>query len=173
MQKIYVTGIPGSGKSTLAHELHERGIAAFDIDQIPGFCYWRNRKTHERREKDEYKQGGMGREWVEAHEWRCDAEVKGCLIGIRLSSGITSNQEEYLHLFEKFSYYSAGEKLFTVLIRTNQIFGKQKSEQESILSWYKQFEERMIKTGAIPISTEQPISAVADVVMSVGEKTQR
>ena len=120
----------------------------------------------------------MGREWVEAHEWRCDAEKLRELFDREdtiVVLGITSNQEEYLHLFEKIFLLQCTEKTFLHRLdtRTNQIFGKQKSEQESILSWYKQFEERMIKTGAIPISTEQPISAVADVVMSVGEKTQR
>ena len=48
--------------------------------------------------------------------------------------------------------------------RTNNDFGKGKSEQEHILSWHKNFEKRMIDKGAVPINTEQPIEAVAEII---------
>lgn len=166
MSKIYVTGIPGSGKSTLAQELNKRRVPAFDVDKIPGLCQWQDRKTHE---WDVYREEGMGRAWVEAHEWVCDPEKMKKLLtkaDTIVVLGIPSNQELYLGLFDKLFLLQCPERTFLhrLTTRDNEFFGKDKTEQGHILVWYKKFEERMINAGATPINTEQPIEVVADII---------
>jgi broad-specificity NMP kinase len=43
--KILITGIAGTGKSTIVPALQERGITAIDLHDVPGLCFWQNKKN--------------------------------------------------------------------------------------------------------------------------------
>ncbi|MBI3335917.1 MAG: AAA family ATPase, partial [Candidatus Portnoybacteria bacterium] len=139
MPKIYITGVSGTGKSTLAKELNRLGIFAIDMDTVEGLCHWRNKKTGERT----YYYSGIGRDWIEAHEWLCDIEKLKKLLkkdGLVAVLGLASNQDEYLNLFDKVFLLHCGEKTFLHRLNTRKgkdEFARDPSEQEHILSWYK------------------------------------
>ena len=165
MPKIYITGVSGTGKSTLAAELNKRGFLAFDVDVVPGLCHWQDKET---KEMAEYSYGA-DKEWLAAHDWVADEEQLSKLLkkaDTVVVLGMTSNQERYFHLFDKIFLLRCSPEVFISRIdaRTNNDFGKGKSEQEHILSWHKNFEKRMIDKGAVPINTEQPIEAVAEII---------
>ena len=49
-------------------------------------------------------------------------------------------------------------------------FAKDKDEQTHILSWYREFEKKMLDGGAVSINTEDSISAVVEKIIT-GIKT--
>lgn len=168
MSKFYITGIAGTGKSTLAQELNKRGITALDMDSVPSLCHWKNKVTGE---KGEYK-SGIGKDWIEAHNWICDVVKLQELLDKYSDNivivGIASNRDEYILLFDKVFLLHCGEEtlLRRLSTRDTNVFAKEKSEQEQLLGWYKDFEEKMLKYGAVPINTEEPINVVADRIVA-------
>ncbi|MBI1982447.1 MAG: AAA family ATPase [Candidatus Levybacteria bacterium] len=160
----YITGISGTGKSAIASELRKDNIQAYDIDEIKGICHWRHKESGEKA----IYYTGIGREWLDAHEWICDEEKLKELLDKHSHSdvvvvGIASNQENYLKYFDKFFLLYCGKETFLKRLNTRNegnAFGKDKSEQEQILSWYKDFENRMIKLGAMPINTERKLEDI-------------
>lgn len=168
MRKFYITGVSGTGKSALAKELEKRSIRTIDIDDVPELCHWKNKLTGK---KAKY-QSGVGKDWIEAHDWICDRNKLMKLLDENgntiVVTGIASNQDEYLDLFDKIFLLHCREETFLHRLNTRDEneFAKEKSEQEHVLSWYKEFEEKMRKWGAIPIDTEASISTVADQIIS-------
>jgi broad-specificity NMP kinase len=170
MSNFFITGVSGTGKSTLAEELGKRNVAVFDIDSVPRLCHWRNRATHE---KADY-QYGIGKDWLDAHEWICDVEkLKKLLDGVAGNAvvvGLASNQDDFLNLFDKIFLLRCKRETFLSRLSTrdgdNQ-FAKEKSEQEHILSWYEDFETKTIKQGAAPLDTDEnsPVK-IADKIIA-------
>lgn len=170
-KKIYITGISGSGKSAIAKELKNRGIFAFDIEQADGLCSWVDKKTHQR--VSDYI---PTRDWLEAHDWICDEEKLKEHINTAkdtiIVTGIATNQDDYLKLFDKIFLLQCKEKTFLNRLETRHTkpgengFGKLAAEREYALKGYRDFEDKMIKVGAIPINAELPITEVADKILS-------
>lgn len=163
-RKYYITGIAGTGKSTLASELRKHNILTYDVDVIEGLCHWRHKET---KEKARYFTG-VGKDWIDAHEWICDEEMLRSMLDKHPDSdvivvGIASNQENFLKLFNNVFLLYCSEETFIHRLNTRSEgnnFAKDKSEQEQILSWYKDFQEKMIQLGAIPINTDKPLEEV-------------
>lgn len=163
-RNYYITGIAGTGKSTLASELRKYNITTYDIDKVKGLCHWQHKET---KLKAKYFTG-VGKEWIDAHEWICDLEMLKEILKRHPGSdvvvfGIASNQEDYLKLFDKVFLLCCSEETFINRLNTRNEgnnFAKDKSEQEQILSWYKDFQNRMIKIGAISINTDEPLKKV-------------
>lgn len=168
MPKIYITGVSGTGKSIVAEELNKRGIVAFDIDAVKDLCGWRDKETGEK--ADYYS--GIGKDWIEAHKWLCDVEKLRELLkkdDTVVVLGLASNQDEYLNLFDRIFLLHCSEKTFLHRLNTREgedEFARDSSEQEHILSWYKDFEKKMIERGAIAISIEDPLAIVVDKIQS-------
>ena len=153
----------------MAKELINRGIVAFDIDTVEGLCHWRNRNNARRADY----QPGIGKDWIEAHEWICDVEKLEKLLTEHgdtvVAVGIASNQDKYLYLFDKIFLLHCSEEIFLQRLTMREgdnEFAKDPSEQQQILTWYKDFEKHMLEQGAIPINTEAPLSEVVDKIFS-------
>ena len=114
---------------------------------------------------------GIGKDWIDAHEWLCDpAKLKELLDkhGDPVAVvGCASNQDDYLGLFDKIFLLHCKEETFLHRLRTREgddEFARDKSEQEQVLSWYKDFENKMLTRGAVPVNTEDPIDVVVDKI---------
>src|SRR5436309_1249680 len=98
--KIYITGVSGTGKSAIAKELEKRGILAFSIDEAEGLCNWVDRKSQE---IDNNYIPSI--DWLNAHDWICNVEKLKKLLDsgkdLVIVTGISTNQDEYLNLFDK------------------------------------------------------------------------
>jgi len=172
MKKIYITGMAGSGKSTLANELKKRGINAIDLDEVEGLCTWRDNLTGE--EKDYYP--GIGREWLEKHDWQCNPERIEEIIDSNNYSeqlvlvGVIGNQNEFLHLFDQIFLLQIDDTILLDRLKnrkTNE-FAQDRSEQEYLIDIKESFEKQMLDSGAIPISANQSSKQIVNQLLKKG-----
>jgi broad-specificity NMP kinase len=170
MKKIYITGTPGTGKSTIVKEFNKRGIFAFDIDEVEGLCSWVDKKTQKK-----IIEHIPTKCWLKAHDWICDTDKLKKILdkqkGTVIVTDISGNQDDYLKLFDKVFLLKCDENTFLKRLENRHLkgennFGKNPEERDYILSWYKDFEEKMINKGVIQINTEASIDATVDEILS-------
>lgn len=169
--KIYVTGISGSGKSAIAKELKRRDIFAFDIEEIEGICCWIDKKTQEK--ADDYSPTMT---WLKDHDWVCNVEKLHKILennqGLLIATGITGNQDEYLHLFDKIFLLQSPDKILAQRMEVRHInpgenaFGKYGEEREFALKGRIEFEKKMIEKGAVGVDSSKDIAEVASKILS-------
>lgn len=138
------------------------------IDEVENLCSWINRQTGE---KEGGKDADMDSDFVDTHDWICDTENlktflhKDAKVGF--VAGMATNQDEFLHLFDKILLLECNPETFCKRIenRTDNDFGKDKKVQQQILDRYKTYAEKMLARGAVSINTEKPIDEVVDEVI--------
>lgn len=168
MKKIYVTGVAGTGKTTVAEALQKRGFYTISIDETDGLCSWVDRETKEKVQHS----AELTREFTSKHQWVCDADYLKKLMDVDgeviFVSGITSNQSEYLNLFDTVLLLQCKPEVFLERLknRTNSTFGKDKAIRDHMLDWYEGFETRLIAKGAFPIDASLPIDEVVEEVIN-------
>jgi adenylate kinase family enzyme len=167
MKRFYITGVSGVGKSSVAEKLAEKGIPSIDIDSIRGLCHWVNNDT----QKIVEWRPGMSNAWYKKHQYICD---KKKLINLMNSykdivaiAGLAYNRSELWNLFDKVFLLRCEKETFIKRIteRENHDFGKHALEKENILSWYKNFEKKIVDEGAIPIDANEPLDAVVNKII--------
>ncbi len=168
-KRYYITGVSGTGKTTISEELNIRGIYAIDQDSREyGLCNWKHNTTKE----DAQFKYGIGKEFLEVNDWYCDIKKLKQLLDkapdITFVCGVTANQNEYLHLFDKVFVLQCSEKTLLNRIDTREgnHFGKHPTEKEHILNWYQGLEKGLIDKGAIPINCEKPVTEIVDEIMN-------
>ncbi len=169
MKKFFITGVSGTGKSTVGEELARRDIPIIDLDHVKDLCKWINQDTGERA----YWQPGIGREFFEKNRYICDKEMLKSMIDSHEGKeavgvvGLADNLGDIIGLFDKFFLFQCLEETFLKRIteRKNHNFGKDDSEKEMLLSWYKDYEKEMLDKGAILINTEVPVNAVVEKII--------
>lgn len=167
MKKIFITGVSGTGKSAVAHILNSKGIFAISIDETPGLCSWKNKVTGEVVNFE----AELNKEFIEKYDWICDEEILYKLINTNQQTvvvvGIASNQNNFLNSFDKILLLQCKPETFIqrMINRKDNNFGKDKSAQEHILSFYKKFENDLLDRGAISINSENPIDEVVDNII--------
>lgn len=169
MKTFYITGVAGTGKSTVLDELIGRGYKGFDVDMV-GICGWVNKET---KEKGKYRPG-IGAAWIKAHDYLCDIsslkkEIKKQKSDVVFVAGITTNQKDFLSLFDKVFLLYTNKDIFLKRLanRTgvNQ-YGKEEKDRKEIVTWYEKFESEMKKQGAIPIESSRPIGKIVDEILT-------
>jgi broad-specificity NMP kinase len=167
MNKFCITGIPGVGKSSVVEELNKRGIRSLDLDSMEGLCHWEDVSG----KRVEYH-SGIGKNWLDVNEYNCDLEKLKSIIDKGeedvVVAGIVSNQDEFLNLFDKVFLLRCDEETFLHRLdnRENHDFAKDKSEQDHVLGYYREFEDQMLEYGAVPINTGIPLKDVVEKIIS-------
>ena len=171
MKNIYITGRPGTGKSKLLLEFNKLGIKALGIDEVEGLCYWVDSKTGQKAYNHLPTQ-----EWLHAHEWVCNIKKLEELLStneneILLVTGVASNQDSYLNLFDKIFLLKSTQETLTKRLIQRQYedgnnFGKSEEERVYINNVFSDFEEGLERKGAIVIDSDQPISLVLNDILS-------
>lgn len=167
MKKIFITGISGTGKTTIYEELIKRNYYAISLDETDDLCYWVNRETKERI----HGYFELNRDFTSQHQWICDIEYLKKLINLDKELvfvlGSASNQDQFINLFNKVILLQCKPMVFIERLntRTNNDFGKHKTVQDHLLTWYKNFENKLIEGGAISINTDKQIGEVVDEVI--------
>jgi len=164
--RAFVTGASGTGKSALVRTLCSLGIKAVDMDEAPGLARWENRETG----TPASWYPDAGEEWHASHDWvvspdRLDDLLRGR--SLRVVAGLAANQSTFLHRFDATLLLRCSERTFLRRIaeRTDNRYGRERSERLRILSTYRQMETEMLDLGAVPIDSERDVGLVArDVV---------
>lgn len=161
MKNLYlITGAPGSGKSSLTEELRKKGYSAFDLDD---FAHWEHKETKIKAPVD----SECTEEFLATHVWITKWEIiENHLSNFRTQNpiiflGITSNMEDLLPHFDKIFLLQCTEQTILTRLQTRATsnFGKTKIEQDNVMSWFKDFEGRMIELGAIAIVNDGDITS--------------
>lgn len=167
MKKIYITGISGTGKTTIAKKMEQKGLSVISIDEVPDLCFWIDKETKEK-VKGNIE---LNKAFIDMHDWYCDVnylrDLMNEAINLVFVLGIASNQNDFLNLFDKTILLQCKPEIFILRIenRIDNNFGKDKSAQESILGWYKKFEEEMIKNGAVSIDAEKSVDEIIEEIV--------
>jgi dephospho-CoA kinase len=169
MKVFYITGVSGVGKSSVVKKLAEKGVFSIDADSVRGLTHWIDKNT---KEKSEWHPG-MSKDWYWKNEYICYKEklvdlIKNSSKDIIVVAGLFYNRSDLLDLFDKVFLLHCKEEIFLkrIIERENHNFGKHILEQENILSWYKNFENEVLKEGAIPINTDRPLVDVVEEIFS-------
>ncbi len=165
--KIYVTGISGTGKTTISEKLKKMGFYTISIDETDGLCSWVHKETKEKIKRSIE----LNRDFTSKHQWVCDIDYLEKLINVDENPifvlGITSNQKDFLNLFDKVLLLQCEPDIFLkrLKVRTNNDYGKDEAIRNHILEWYGGFESKLLKNGAVSIDAGMPINeVVAEVV---------
>ncbi len=102
----------------------------------------------------------MDDKFVDQHDWVCNITLLEKLLNsseeTTLVFGVTSNQKEFMHLFDKVILLQCKSKTFIKRLteRQDNAFGKDPSVQQQVLGWYEEFEKDLIDEGATVVNTE-------------------
>ena len=160
-KKILVTGVAGSGKSSLQRMFNKKGYQTSDIDD--GFAEWRNKDSGK---TEEYKPDDP--EWLNQVYWalRTDAlrdRLKDAADQSIAIFGSTNDLHNYADLFDTVYLleYPDDEAVKERLASRPRGFGRVDHERDSVLSYYKQYQDQMKSIGAVCIGYEVPLDQKA------------
>lgn len=169
MKKYYITGVSGTGKSTLTEEFRKRGFNSVDLDS--GFCKWKNIETGKDADVNEKIQQGF----YDENDWYCDLEKIREFLDQQKEAvfvfGACANQGSFLSSFDKIFLLKCSPEIFSkrIDLRTDNDYGKLLQEKENELLWFEEFNDNMLKEGAIVINAENSLVQVADEIIAKSE----
>ncbi len=169
---VLISGIAGSGKSFIAKHLASIGIEAYDIEDDGEMFKMYRLDTREVFRN--YQNSNM--EHVKNASWNCDVNLLKKLIKnqktkLAFYSGIASNMEEIIPLFDKFILLKASKPVLykRLLGRTGENdYGNTQAGRQRILASKDEFEKKMISQGAIVIDADGDADIVSKRIL---EKT--
>ena len=164
---IYITGISGTGKTTLSNEFKKRGNITIDIDD---HAHWEHKETG----KTDHWFPGKSVDFFNTHQWVCDLEKLKEIFKENsqkdiLVFGVVDKEEKLFPLFDKIILLTCDTRVAFKRIddRVDNEFGKGEVEKEWIKSWKDNFEQDLIRKGAIAVSSEDNIETVINNIINI------
>lgn len=172
-KSILITGVSGAGKTSLSNKLNEMGYKSYDIDDVPGLFSMIHRET----KLPIKNHDNFDLEKVKVMTWICDIEkLKSIIVNekneLAFYCGGGSNVYEFMKLFDK-------TILLTINLETNKHrlstriendFARTPEVQEYVLNKKDNWENEMVKKGAIVVDAHRDLDAIAKEVIEIAEK---
>jgi hypothetical protein len=156
-KKVLVTGVAASGKTTLEKIFDQKGYQTSDIDD--GFAEWKNKITGE---VEDYRPDDSG--WIDQVYWAL--KVNDMQHRLRSAGdkpiavfGSTNDLYEHVGLFDAILLmeYPNDEAVKQRLASRSRGFGRVVQERNSVLSYYREYQDQMRDLGAICVGYDSPI----------------
>lgn len=174
MKNYLITGIAGTGKSAVARELHKASYRILETDNVEG-----NRTIYRRRydkRSGELSKFQRGDGWQELMHvmWHIDAsELAKDLVGpdndVQFVCGYANNWNEMKSHFDAIFLLVADAATIEdrLLNRKTGDWGRKHPEElKHALETARQYNEEMMKIGAIPIDAHQPLDSITKQIIS-------
>ncbi len=164
---VLITGVSGSGKTTIAAELTERGYKACNMDQAEGLSAWVDIATGEVATDNRETVPG----WLEKYDWRWGEQKLHQLLSQNSDTffcGSSGNQAQFYPLFDKVFLLEMNDELIQDRIfnyERDHTYGRRPGELETILGYYKSFQDTAKAAGAEVINPDQPLAKVVDDIL--------
>lgn len=161
-----VTGIAGSGKSTIKQSLVYLGYTAYDVDD--GMAHWVNRAT---KVPTPYNPNLIP--MTDNHDWLVNktallrAISSEDVVFICGSAHDLYRYEEYFTKMFLLQYPSEDAVRTRLLSRTSNSYGKDPKELESILGYWKEYEQKYIERNATVIDCTAPLVETVNKLIAI------
>jgi adenylate kinase family enzyme len=157
VRKVLLTGMSGTGKSTALVELESRGFQVVDTD-VGGWSEWSDT--------------------ARGYVWREDRieELLTCDRGATLYvSGTVSNQGRFYPLFDAIVLLSAPADVLLgrIAARTTNDYGKSSADRALILRHVAEVEPLLRATCTHELDATQPVEAVIEQLIAIGQAPER
>ncbi|MDO8340610.1 MAG: AAA family ATPase [Candidatus Woesebacteria bacterium] len=160
MQRILITGVSGTGKTTTCKALREMGYEAVDIENIKGMF----EMVHKGTNKVFKDYDNANPDHLKNAEWICNVDKLKQRLNIQKEeiafySGIASNMDDILPLFEKFIVLYLTSEALNDRLRNREgteDIGNNQEGRNVILGWKDWWETKMRNKGAIFIDASRP-----------------
>lgn len=169
MERILITGVSGTGKTTTCMALKEMGYEAIDIENIEGMFEMVHNGT-----KDAFEDyDNANPDHLKNAEWICNvSKLKEKLDSqkenIAFYSGIASNMDEILPLFDKFFILYLTSKELNERLKNREgteDIGNNQEGRDVILGWKDWWEDKMKEKGAIIINANTTPRIIAEKIL--------
>src|SRR5688500_8663140 len=168
MKSVFVTGVSGIGKSTLSLRLQEKGLTAYDMEEIDGLFTMFDKETGEK--MSEWDNTDI--ELVKRMNWVCDAvkleaHVRQQRGDVVFYCGASGNVAEIAPLFDQLVLLTAdeGNIRHRLSTRTSNDFGRVREAQDLVLEDKDRYERDLQTRGAIVVDANEDLDrVVAEVI---------
>ena len=172
---ILITGIAGTGKSAVCDELTKLGHKAFGIEDIDGLFTMVHKKTG--KPFKDYDNDNL--EKVKQADWVCDKKKLQRLMsknsnGIVFYNGTAANLDDLLPLFDKVFLLKVSQAVLRERLstRTSNDFARTAEVQKWVFSRKTQWENHLIKKGAIAIDASRSLNEIASDIIKRSKSSQ-
>jgi broad-specificity NMP kinase len=168
-RRILITGVSGVGKTSVGKYLKKIGYKSVDIENVEEMF----RMVHKGTKNIFSDYDNANPEHVRNAEWICDIDRLKSLLKSQKSnfsfySGIASNMDDALPLFDKVFVLRPGAKVLNERLKNREgadDIGNTQEGRDIVLGWKDWWEKEMKKKGAILINANGSLEKISEEIL--------